>query len=180
LGLLDAALLLHNVHVSRAMTESPPGKYDDGVVLGAEANEQFSVSSATTASSSRSSTAAPFSCSSSMHFETNNGSKRVLFAMCTGLAASDDHEDPTSGRRLSDLTVEPYKSSKKKKMFKPNRQDLIAEVYRRVRLLGLPEVRVDNKSVDALNTWLNENKIINPIDIAFLRQEELKFYNSLV
>ena len=43
-----------------------------------------------------------------------NHSMQVLFAMCTGLSASD--EDPTGATRmLGDFHIEPYKSAKNKK-----------------------------------------------------------------
>ena len=108
----------------------------------------------------------------------HNQSKHVLFAMCLGLSA-DDGDD---ARLLSDFNVEPYASSKNKKLFKPKQTHLQAEVTRRVKERGLPELRSKNWLVDACRTWLSTaaNRITNLEDIFFLREEEIKFYQSLV
>ena len=112
-----------------------------------------------------------------LHYEQANGSKRVLFSMCTGLLASD--EDPNA-RKLDNFNVDPYISSKNRKSFNPTRRDLIDEVYRRVRVFGHAAVRADNWAIEISKKWLGKNKITNPADIAFLREEELKFYSTLV
>ena len=113
------------------------------------------------------------------HYDNLNGSKKVLMAMLTGLSLKDDEGNPDS-RILGDLKVEPYRSTKNKKLFKPGCEDLIAEIYRRVEVLGLEEVRAANWRIGKTMKWLFENKIISPDDIAFLREEERKFYDNLV
>ena len=88
--------------------------------------------------------------------------------------------DNTDARILGEFNVEPYNLSKNKKLFKPNHQDLVDEVYRRLQAYGRAGVRADNWSMHNLKAWLSENKITNDTDVQFLRKEELKFYNSLV
>ena len=78
--------------------------------------------------------------SSQNHYESANGCKRVLFSMCTGLLASDN----TDARILGEFNVEPYDSSKNKKLFKPNRQDWVDEEYCRLQVFGHAGVRADN------------------------------------
>jgi hypothetical protein len=114
-------------------------------------------------------------CVSKKAYEKANGSKRLLLCMCTGLFASDE----PGARVLGELNVEPYLSSKKKKIFKPSRHDLVAEVYRRLKVISVADQRHNSRSVDFLKKWFTDNKIDNPADVAFLRAEEAKFYNQL-
>jgi hypothetical protein len=81
-------------------------------------------------------------CASQVFYEDSNKSKHVLFAMCIGLCSADD-TPPDGGppRILGDMTVEPYRSTKDKRMFKPVQKHLVAEVERREQLLNLVPAR---------------------------------------
>jgi hypothetical protein len=105
---------------------------------------------------------------------------RTLFAMCFGQFESDD----VGARRLCDFTVEPYLSSRQKKTFKPTQQDMVAEARRRFKISNptahATKLRISNYNVDGLTLWLCNNKTSCPVDVAFLREQESKFYNRLL
>ena len=120
-------------------------------------------------------------CVSQLHFDSpKNAEKklRVLFSMCFGLTSSDVIEN---ARILSDFSVEPYRSSKNKKKFKPTQRDMLDEVQRRIRILNLDadSFKLNNCNVESLKRFFANNKITDPIDVEFLRTEELKCFDSM-
>ena len=58
-------------------------------------------------------------------------SKAVLMGMCYGL--SNDKEE----RKIGDLSLEPYASSKKKKLYTPSVKQLRVEIVRRAEALHM-------------------------------------------
>lgn len=120
-------------------------------------------------------------CVSQLHFDCpKNAEKklRVLFSMCFGLTSSDVIEN---ARILSDFSVEPYRSSKNKKKFKPTQRDMVDEVQRRIRILNLDadSFKLNNCNAESLKRFFANNKITDPIDVEFLRNEELKCFDSM-
>ena len=82
---------------------------------------------------------------SQIFYEEHDKSKHVLFAMCIGLcSAPTDKDEPL--RILGDMTVEPYHSTKDKRMFKPVQKHLVAEVERREKLLNPASAVTVNKN----------------------------------
>jgi hypothetical protein len=112
--------------------------------------------------------------------------KKVLFAMCLGLRAQVDPDDPTAIRYLSDFDSEPYLSIKNKKAFRPMHKHLLDEIQRRFVVLNIPAderfKRSDkNKaSMNGARTWLKDHPLTNEQDILFLQAEEKKFYDIQV
>jgi len=105
--------------------------------------------------------------------------------MCIGLLGYDPNGEhgAASSRKLGDITLEPYASSKNKNLFKPMQKDLVAEVKRRFDLFNTlkpDRFSPKNKGVAILYTWLSENPLVKEADIIFLRREEKKFYDTLV
>jgi hypothetical protein len=105
--------------------------------------------------------------------------------MCLGLEGYDPHGNngAASSRKLGDITLEPYASSKTKNLFKPTTKTLAAEVVRRFKVLDLPKAqhfRPKNKPVAVLQKWLMDHPIVDPADVVFLRREEKKLYDGLV
>lgn len=106
--------------------------------------------------------------------------------MCLGLGLAlvnpNDTSCPTP-RQIGDFTVEPFSKSRSKKFFKPAKTDLAREVNRRFTVLSIP--RVDQfkpeskRRASDLEDWLKEHPITDPADVAFLKEEENKFYLSL-
>ena len=97
--------------------------------------------------------------------------KKLLLAMSYGLI---------DGVRIRGVTsVEPYKSTKKKVAFIPNKDVLIKEIYRRADSSAERRPRMSSKKIEDLRSWLQENPITNPTDVAFLQKEEGSFRDSL-
>ena len=100
--------------------------------------------------------------------------------MCIGLHA--DNVDEVD-RKLGDLSIEPFLSSRVKRTFTPKKSDLVDEVQRRFQISEYSKERkphATNWSNDALIKWLNDHPIIDEADVSFLRAEEKKFYDILV
>jgi hypothetical protein len=109
--------------------------------------------------------------------------KKVLFAMCLGLRANEDPNNPTTIRYLSDFDVEPYLSLKNKKTFCPMHKHILNEIQRRFEVLKIPAADRFKRSdkikatMNAARTWLKEHPLTNQQDILFLQSEEKKFYD---
>jgi hypothetical protein len=140
-------------------------------------------------------------CDSQIFYESQQRSKLVLFAMCIGLRASSSNPE---SRWLSDFSIEPYKSSKDKRLFKPTQKHLLAELLRRQRLREANKQRIagnnlsddgsdgqgqksnkrkvsyKNKSITELRAWLMANPLTNPADVNFVRAEEKNFTIDLL
>jgi hypothetical protein len=115
-----------------------------------------------------------------------NEAKKVLFAMCLGLSADEDPDNPTEIRYLSEFDVEPYLSVKNKKPFRPMHKHLLDEIERRFEVLKIPADERFKRSdkikatMNAARKWLKDHPLTNPRDVAFLRAEEKKFYDVQV
>ena len=126
-------------------------------------------------------------CACKQHYVSVNpaDAKKVLFAMCLGLSAKVDPDDPmTASRELSEFNKEPYLSVKNKKPFRPMHKHLLLdEIERRFEVLKIPadqRFKRSNKikaSSTAAWKWLKDNPLTNPDDIAFLQEDEK---NSLI
>ena len=105
-------------------------------------------------------------------YERANGAKTLLLCMIIGL------------RDLGDLTVEPYVSSKQKKLFTPKKLDLMKEVDRRFLLnpptTGGRKPRPSNWTTSTLTNWLLQHPITDAEDVKYLREEEEKFKQMIL
>lgn len=127
----------------------------------------------------------PTKTDSQVRYEEVHGSKRTLYAMCLGLTAHPTEGEAGGGppRKLGDFTIEPFSSSKNKKIFKPAQDHLAKEVNRRFRLFSIAladRFKTDNQSAKFLADWLNKNPLRDANDIEYLRREEKKFYDSVL
>jgi hypothetical protein len=91
-------------------------------------------------------------CASKVFYEDSSRSKHVLFAMCIGLCSADDDTPDEPRRILGDMTVEPYLSTKDKRMFKPVQKHLVAEVERREKLLNLVPATANTADLSTTTT----------------------------
>lgn len=110
-------------------------------------------------------------------YDEANGEKTLLMAMAIGLTSNDDEN-----RILGDLSVSPWNASYQKRSFTPRRQQLTAEVIRRIKNYGFNEGKVPrckNWSREMAYQWLLENPITKEEDVKFIREEELKFYKMI-
>lgn len=98
-----------------------------------------------------------------------NRSKTLLMAMCYGL--SNDEQE----RKIGDLSLEPYASSKQKKSFTPSVKQLRIEMVRRAAALHMKSPRSSHYTKQQCYKWLMGNPMAHPSDIAFLVQEEAGF-----
>jgi hypothetical protein len=121
-------------------------------------------------------------CPAKAAYEASMKSKKTLLTMCIGLVA-DEQEPNRPPRRLGDVTVEPYRSSKNKRFFKPTLPDLIGEVHRRFAVCRRSREKMfrpeNNKGVTLLFAWLSKNPVTNPVDVMFLRREEHRYMKGL-
>ena len=102
----------------------------------------------------------------------NGNCKKRLLSMCYGLKDGD--------RVLGVVTDDPYKSTKRKVQFIPNRDYLLDEIKRRADDINvLPRPRMVSKSVEQGRTWVLANPITDPVDVAFFKREEGYFRLSL-
>ena len=102
-------------------------------------------------------------------------SKRILFAMSIGLTDDDDGSELAT----SDLAFEPYKSSRGKKTFCPQKKDLQTEVGRRALTRGLPPPKCNNWSVPKLCSHLQDHPVTDIMDVAYLKKEVVLFRTIL-
>jgi hypothetical protein len=100
---------------------------------------------------------------------TRGGSKKLLMGMCYGL--SNDEEE----RKIGDVTLEPFASSRNKKAFTPSVKQLRVEIMRRAAALQAKAPRNSHYTKDRCYNWLMQHPIAHPVDIAFLVEEEAKF-----
>jgi hypothetical protein len=102
----------------------------------------------------------------------NSGkNKALLLAMCCGV---DDCN--------SDTTLEPYKSSRRRRTFLPQAREYNDEIVRRANVIGLPQAQIPRPKAwphKKRIEWLEKHKINNPIDIQFLQRELQDFINQL-
>jgi hypothetical protein len=126
-------------------------------------------------------------CESKTHYLSvpSGEAKKVLFAMCLGLCAEKDPDDPTAIRYLSEFNVEPYLSVKNKKPFRPMHKHLLDEIQRRFEVLKIPAEKrfkrhdKQKASMNAARTWLIHHPVTNQKDVLFLQAEEEKFFSIL-
>ena len=128
-------------------------------------------------------------CPAKAAYEASGKSKIILLSMCIGLVStSSNDQDDVHGRHarrlprlLGDVTVEPYRSSRSKRFFKPSLKDLVREVQRRLVVLPTTRgrIRTEHKGKPYLTAWLCRNPVTDPVDVAFLRREEHKFMKDL-
>ena len=122
-------------------------------------------------------------CPAKAAYEASMKSKKTLLTMCIGLVADEQEEPNRPPRRLGDVTVEPYRSSKNKRFFKPTLPDLIGEVHRRFAVCRRSREKMfrpeNNKGVTLLFAWLSKNPVTNPVDVMFLRREEHRYMKGL-
>jgi hypothetical protein len=94
-------------------------------------------------------------------------SKSVLMGMCYGLS--------NDGRKLGDLSLEPYASSNKKKMFTPSVKQLCLEIVRQAAARLIKAPRSSHYTKERCYKWLMLYPLAHPNDVAFLVREELRF-----
>jgi hypothetical protein len=94
-------------------------------------------------------------------------SKKLLMAMAYGIKLGDHN--------LGNCDVEPYVSAKGKAHFVPGVPHLVEEVLRRCASRKITPVKCKNYLKPRLLTWLSENPIDDPADVAFLVLEEGRF-----
>ncbi|CAB9518959.1 unknown protein [Seminavis robusta] len=130
-------------------------------------------------SSSDNAAAAPatFKTARELYLESGNDKASMLFCLCIGLESED------GGRKLGDLSEEPYSQMKKKNQNKLKVQNavLAKEVVRRGLQLGLTgkdKVRPSNWKQDRLMKWLSEHPIKDASCISFLQQNELAYFTA--
>lgn len=127
-------------------------------------------------------------CASQRKYIAANGDKAHLYAMCLGLRGFQ--QEPLEGeekapepRILGDFSIEPFHSSKNKKIFKPAHGHLADEVKRRYAILGVPLVdqwkKPESRKVHELHKWLASNPLTDDNDVVFLQTEESRFYRVL-
>jgi hypothetical protein len=111
-------------------------------------------------------------------YESSNGAKSLLLTMCIGLESSDD-----ANRRLGDVTLEPYLSSKQKRQFNPKKAELVKEVERRYELSDSnveKKPRAGNWSNSMLVQWLQNHPVCEQEEVSYLLIEEKKLHDMLV
>ena len=100
-------------------------------------------------------------------YTEESDSKKVLLAMAYGIKLGDHN--------IGDCEVEPYASSKGKNYFVPVVPHLIKEIQRRCASQKITPVKCKNYNKPKLLTWLSNNPIVDPADVAFLVKEEALF-----
>jgi len=109
----------------------------------------------------------------------NGNSKGVLLAMAIGLTERKD-----GGRKLGDMTLEPYASMKKNKLkVHPQADHLRNEVTRRAVWKEIPKNKMPKpKAWPKKNCidWLEKNPILSGFDADWVRAEEMKYYTQLI
>ena len=108
-------------------------------------------------------------------YETSNGAKSLLMAMCIGLRSSSKENQ----RSLGDLTLEPFSSSRQTRQFIPKKAELVKEVERRCIITLNESPRAANWSNTALTEWLMTHPVECEEEVKYLQTEEAKFHDIL-
>ncbi|KAL3935163.1 MAG: hypothetical protein SGARI_003087, partial [Bacillariaceae sp.] len=107
-------------------------------------------------------------------YSKSNNSQQLLLAMSFGLKSKD------GTRLLGDFVNDPlYVSMANKSSFHPTVPMLKAEMKRRARARGFTRFKKNSALKPECLQWLKANPVVNIHDIAFLRREEGKTYDSL-
>lgn len=107
-------------------------------------------------------------------YSKSNNSQQLLLAMCFGLKSKD------GSRSLGDFIDDPlYVNMANKSSFHPTVPMLKAEMKRRARVRGFTKFKKNSALKPECLDWLKNNPVVDVHDIAFLRQEEAKTYDSL-
>jgi hypothetical protein len=104
-------------------------------------------------------------------YKEKSASKKLLMAMAYGIKMGHHN--------IGNWDVEPYASAKEENVFLPASLQLIDKVLRRCVSQKITPVKCNNYSKTRLLTWLSNNPIDDPVDVAFLVKEEAVFRKVL-
>jgi len=111
------------------------------------------------------------------HHKSQNNCPKVFGAMATGSTSAD------GSRKLSDFEDDSHHADvPSKKHFKPTRECFRNEMERRAMNASLNMKKFKKRSMTRQQalTWLLDNPIGDPVDVAFLRKEEASLCKTIV
>jgi hypothetical protein len=102
-------------------------------------------------------------------YKDKGRSKKPLMEICYDLL--NDEEE----RKIGDLSLEPFDSSRNNKLFTPSVKHFHVEIVRRADVTQVKAPRSSHYTKDQCYKWLMQHPTAHPVDITFLVEEEVKF-----